>query len=730
VVQAQGRGVDGIRMGGVCAGARERGRAGGIIRLAVAVWLVCVYVAGFAGGATAVEQCPNEALRVGPSANLPDCRAYELVTPENLGRTEDMAFENGQDHALASSDGEHLALEAKGAFVEPGVSDYGTSAVFSRTPEGWTMKSATAPGMAGEKFELKLFSPDLSQVAFRTYGALNPTNGTFEVGSIGGPYSTVASVPQEGDGTEFLGANDGTASVPAFSDVLLQSQDHALLPAGQERKRAEETTAGADDLYDWAGGHLQLVNVGSDGGLLDRCGATLGDGYEDGNTVNAISADSSKIFFTSPQLSPPPGCDEPSRLYMRVDGRETVEVSAPEGVRIEPSERQEVRYDGAIADGSKVFFTTETALTRGASAGSPNLYEYDTEAPEGQRLTLVASGVLVLPRINPAVVVSEDGSTIYYETGNLEIFRYEMATGRKSLVATATETALEHETSYTTPDGGFLVFAAGPKGVNVPGPHGLEELEVRGVGHNELYRYDAADGGVICVSCGEDVAPAKGEMSEPKPSSTLIGSPDGLRSVISMSEDGRRVFFQSTAQLVPQDTNAGAAEEAEDAFGKAAAVYEWEAEGTEEAPGVFCDVANGCTHLISSGEDAGPELFLGASADGRNVFFTSAARLVPQATSEFTNIYDARVDGGFLPPTPTPECMTCQGVGSSQLQLNTPPSEALAATGNPAPGPPPKKAVVSCAKGRKLVRGKCVKTRGKHKAKAKKDSRGDRRGRS
>lgn len=125
-------------------GARRAGR----VRLAVP--LVCVYALGLAGGAAAAGRCPNEALRVGRSMTLPDCRAYELVTPPELGRTQDMTFENGLEHAVASSDGEHVALVANGAFVEPGASVLGTKAVFSRTPGGWAMRSAAAPGMAGE----------------------------------------------------------------------------------------------------------------------------------------------------------------------------------------------------------------------------------------------------------------------------------------------------------------------------------------------------------------------------------------------------------------------------------------------------------------------------------------------------------------------------------------------------------------------------------------------------
>ena len=266
-------------------------------------WGVCGVV-GFGGSsAAAAGRCPNEQFRTGRSASLPDCRAYELVTPPELGRTADMLFESNDDKVVVSSDGDHVALEAHGAYLEPGVSNHGTQAVFSRTPAGWAMKSIPSPGMAGEGVNPQLFGPDLSQVAFNSFSQLAQTreevdeSSAFEVGPVGGPYLTLASVPGAGNETKFVGANPGTASVPAFSDVVFQSADHALLPPGPEREAVEKTAPGLQDLYEWTGGRLRLVNVDSEGKLLNPlCGAELGDGPESGQAFGAISADGSKIF--------------------------------------------------------------------------------------------------------------------------------------------------------------------------------------------------------------------------------------------------------------------------------------------------------------------------------------------------------------------------------------------------------------------------------------------------
>ena len=642
-------------------------------------------------GIAQAASCPNEEFRTGPSASLPDCRAYELVTPEELGRTQAITF-TSVDSAIASTNGEHLALSTF-APLEPGPSLKGTRAVFSRTPQGWTARSIVTPEVAALQIAIArhgILSPELSQVAFVATSELNAEDiltapREVEVGPVGGPYTLVANLPALEPGlppgyeTGVAGANAGTASVPAFTDVLFETPDRQLLPSGPEREVAEEVEPGAYDLYDWTGGALRLVNVEGEGSHvkpLNNCGANLGAGgptRPGATTVGAVSADGSKIFFTS--------C---GRLYMRVEGRETVEVSKPApGVELNPSERRPVNYNAATPDGSEVVFNTATPLLTGETASEDRLFMYDTVTGE---LMLIRSGVEERHGTEGRfVLLSEDGSAVYYNVDE-SIYRYETQTGKTSFVAAIATPEQFNEPSYTTPDGQSLVFvSSGRPGVEVAGPHGLE-LEPRGAAghHEQLYRYDAADGSVMCVSCGEGVAPAEGEVRE---SNGVLETQDEVPPFIQMSENGQRVFFETTAQLVPQDTNSTSKEGAGGSSFPGMDVYEWEADGAEEGLGVICRVVVGCTHLISSGEDVGKATLLGASENGDNVFFATAARLVPQATPEFPNIYDARVGGGFPPRQEPRECLSCQGVGSTAPLFGPGASLTFAGPGNPVVAP-------------------------------------------
>lgn len=669
--------ADQMHMDGVCFGVFGGVPRAGCIKFVVLVGLMLVCVAGLVGATqAAAESCPNAALRVGPSASLPDCRAYELVTPADKGRTEDLTFVLN-DHVAVADSGKQVVLSSAVPFG-PNPSVTGTRAVFSRTPAGWEMKSAVAPGASGSLMEMKLFSPDLSHVAFESYsfhdGEPSP-DVTFEAGPFGGPYVEVASIPGE-YAAEFVGASGD------FSHVLFDSTDHNLLST------PTDTDEPALDLYEWTGQHLQLVNVKS-GPLANPCGAQLGAGPVMGGfrenpdtTVNAVSENGSKVFFTSPdpnvKESSEPGCKEPERLYMRVNGSETVEVSEPESdVHLEPSKIMPVRYDYATPDGSKVFFNTQTALTKGETPEEQSqnkLFEYNTQEPEGQRLKLIASGVPKAKGVGLAgqegLIFSENGSTAYVQGtqtggGFHEIYRYDTITGTPSFVATAQSAKGFVEQSFSTANGEFFLFTS----------NGVEG-EPRGEGHNELYRYDHANGSVMCVTCGTGVvAPAQGEVVGPE---ATIGTIDEVPALTQISENGQEVFFMTTARLVPQDGNSTETNPASHTGEDGRDVYEWEAGGADG-----CRLSQGCTYLLSSGEASGPSIFLGASRDGSNVFFATAARLAPQDTDEFGDIYDARVDGGFAPSPPGPECLSCQGVGSPPPLFNIPASVSFAGVGNP-----------------------------------------------
>lgn len=691
----------------ICGELWVRGRSRHI-RSALFVVFVCAAALVLPGSAFA---CENERFRVGPSTSLPDCRAYELVTPEELGRSQDMVFTRGTDKAIPSSDGEHLALEGATP-IEPSPSVNGTRAVFSRSANGWVMKSAVALGAGDERLQIRLLSPDLSHVGLETKTVFNFEESSlsphaFEVGPVGGPYADIANIPAEFEaGSNLLGANAGAVGVPAFSDVLFESTDHSLLPPGPERVTAEAAVAGAPDLYEWAEGKLSLVNIAGEGA---RCGANLGAGSagQDENTVGAVSGDGQKVFFTS--VGSGPRCEGPHGLYMRVGGK-TVEVSSPAPeVKLEPSEQKPVRYNAATPEGSEVFFNTATPLTAGespAERGENKLFMYNTIT---RALTVVGLDIGEESGTEgSAVVVAEDGSVVYYMIGG-DIFRYEVGGGPPTFVATASTTKSTHEASYVTPNGEFLVFPAGPGGVELAGPHGLEP-EPRGVGHNELYRYDAVDGSVMCVSCGEGVAPAEGEMLIPSGGSlndSMLETEDEIPPLVQMSEDGSEVFFQTTARLTAQDTNSTKTESNNQSGDPTPGmdVYEWKNDGAWG-----CMQPHGCTYLISSGEAVGPSYFLGASRDGKNIFFSSASPLVPQATPEFTNIYDARVDGGFPAPSKTPECTSCQGVGSKAPLFGPGASQAFSGADNP-PVLPPGPRQITCAKGKRRDHGRCVKVK-------------------
>jgi hypothetical protein len=197
--------------------------------------------------------------------------------------------------------------------------------------------------------------------------------------------------------------------------------------------------------------------------------------------------------------------------------------------------------------------------------------------------------------------------------------------------------------SRVAPDGKTLLFEASDGSTLPPGyQHGTcsagnANASVSGLcSEAYVYRADSStpsSPNIVCASCNLSVPRSPGD--------TFLNVRRGGGSALTTShldraltDDGRRVFFDTSEALTPEDTN-GAVD-----------VYEY-------------DVPSGAAHLISSGTDPSDSYFMDASANGDDVFFVTRAQLVGWDADQAYDLYDARVGGGF--PEPPPSQATCSG---------------------------------------------------------------------
>jgi hypothetical protein len=729
---------------------------------------------------------------------LPDGRAYELVTPPNKGSAEDMfsqpslptfGFVNAYDFGYPSESGDGYLFEAHagfGAFAGPSQNLY----VFRRTGSGWTYTPLASPSLGIQSLAAPVFDPGtLSQVAFFDLSGSTASVGGARslslLGSPGGPYSQLSSEAAVVTGVRVNGKIVTPSQVVGasrdLSRVILESPDHSLVPEDETQDE------GSQALYEYANGGFTLASIDEQGAPF-RCGAELGGKVEapllteveassGAQRHAAVSADGAALFFTAPDphaQNDGPGCwngpsENTPQLYVRSGGA-TIEVSAPEaGVTVPANEVHPSVYVGASDDGTKVFFLTETALTRDAqNLHDLELYEYDREAPEGERLRRISAGESghAAASVVSVPAVSADGSAVYFMADGVlaanrgadgtlaapgvcergggqgsalslcNLYRYDTVNGSIVYVAQVNDRDVGVASSkplsptpelswYATPDGRYLLFASESDLT------GYSTAEAAGSQQNcpenhdfhckEVYRYSyepesAAGGRLVCISCDPSGAAPESNAYFAKGAS---GDAPAGGQVRAISNDGSYAFFDSADPLV-----AGADNHTQD-------VYEWEARGRGG-----CVLARGCVRLISSGADSYPSYFLGMSSyvasggetvEAGNVFFGTHARLVPQDTDESGDVYDARIGGGFPAPGGKGPCEgnACESPSSAPSDAS-PGSLTFSGPGNPTPAMPPaavskpkpkvKAKPARCKHGFVRKKNKCVKMRRSQKA--------------
>jgi hypothetical protein len=284
-----------------------------------------------------------------------------------------------------------------------------------------------------------------------------------------------------------------------------------------------------------------------------------------------------------------------------------------------------------------------------------------------------------------------------------------------------------YRTTEVTPDGHSLLFMSSR---SLTGYNNEFNYVIRGEAgltvFDEVFLYES-DGNILhCVSCNpsgeapvhtafEIPGSLAAELTHTIGGFFPIAGSEGYRAQPRViSDDGRRVFFDSEEPLVPQDTNGWMD------------VYEWEWDGAGS-----CSQSQGCVYLLSGGTSPESSWLLGASASGDDVFMITRAKLVVEDRNGNDDVYDARV-GGVEPPVPS-QCTGsgCQGVPPAPPIFATPSSATFAGVGNfPPPQPAAgarkvtKKKTVKCSKGKKLSHGKCVHGKS-HRGKRSKASRAD-----
>jgi hypothetical protein len=193
----------------------------------------------------------------------------------------------------------------------------------------------------------------------------------------------------------------------------------------------------------------------------------------------------------------------------------------------------------------------------------------------------------------------------------------------------------------TSPDGHWLAFMSS---ADLTGYDTQDAIS----GHpdEEVYLYSASSNELSCASCNPtgarpvgvesgDGTLLVGTQGTPFAANVLPWTQYALGSTLYQSRylsDSGRLFFDSNDALVPQDVNG-----TQD-------VYEFEPPGVGDcsaSAATFSERSGGCVGLISSGSSAEESAFLDASETGGDVFFLTAARLLPQDFDNALDVYDA-----------------------------------------------------------------------------------------
>ena len=635
--------------------------------------------------------CPNEMLRKeNSSLALPECRAYEQVSPPSKGGypAKLFGYEEGSSVGYTSAAG-NIANSGQGSALPP-TNWY----VANRSGTGWqtipnlngpsgSLFSGSEPVGGGEKVP-KHFSGDLqSSLWYITRGA---QSGGQQRAYLRGPDGNFTLLGTSGDflavqGDPVFGASADLSRV-VFNGTV--DANHVVYGPG---------------VYEYVGtgnGQPTRVDIDNSATPISTCDLFAWPSNAMGRDV---STDGATIIFEA--AGGCGGANPPaSELWARVGDTTSYEVSAslcsrtaadPHGACNAPADAV---FEGAAADGSRVYFSTTQQLIDTDVDQTSDLYACDLptlpQAPTGpanpcSSLSEVSAGPSD-PEIENVVRISDDGSRLYLLArgvlaGNLGVGNSAAIAGQDNLYVWRKDathpsgqmtfiTALQSNDlsgAQTTPDGGDLAFATASQLV----PTDTDNAR-------DVYRYDNDLGQLVRVTTNIFGVGGNGDNLDAGIESGLGTELPAHHRRLSLSDDGESIVFTTNEALSPLDGN-GARD-----------VYLWKA---------------GHVSLISTGSvGGGTSIEYGAptpvviDGSGQNIYFETDQSLTPSDGDDVGDVYDARVGGGFSFAQPK-ECL------GSACQAHSPPPLNPSSPNSPAEGNvKPRR----CPKGKILRKRHCV----------------------
>lgn len=706
--------------------------------------MATLFVFSVSGARAMALGCPNEAFRTGQGAELPDCRAYELVTPaDSRGRrfgdlaTETVPFDLFANE-LASPERDSFVFAVQGSALRgPGQGNgtlLGDIYQSIRSPSGWKVVRHVTPTGA------EAFTPDVGGISTD-----HEYNFIFVPKLFGGTNGTLGEeIDYLGDSAghyEFTGVGSLGVEPVAQGRYISPGGKHVIFSTGHEALgesawcfivvscQTQKKRSVAKLEPNAPGGGTGVIYDRAADGPTHVVSLLPGDVTPE-NGENAIyqgaSADGTVVAFKINGV-----------LYVRVNNANTIEIVdenpsfgglSNSGVYLfyaingnihrfntvlSQDEQVNASGDGemvnASADGSHVYFVSRQAIT-GAEKNSIG----DAAIPPAKGTGELSAGSTVVTGVAssqgsfvPGMEVSGEGippeTVIEAIAGNTMTLSNSAGSSSVSTISATSPNLYV----WTGASPRFVATLAASDVDGVPGlttwtSHVVAPIDEPGRGPGadpsrttgngdvilfesraQLTSYDNAGQTMIYRyddQSGELRCVSCNPLGAPATADARLGDYDTLRRTTIIHN------VSSDGRRVFFETAEPLISADTDGIND---IYQWYLAPNEESPTLS---------LISSGKSTDypqvdnvappqPNILLSVTPDGRDVFFIAQDALVLGAPGNGASaIYDARIDGGFATPSPPPPACqltrACQGESGPPPPLPGASSQVIIGAGN------------------------------------------------